>query len=403
MTHATGNPIPPVRIGADIGHLAEGDRLALPPLVRAVRRIDSVWRRQMARQDYTAELAAVAMELDAAADLVTPGAFRLFLRGRALAFRLKDFRSSDSQWVMYLPDVFELIIGPLEPSEKLGGKKEFEGTLGIVLPDYQEKVRQYEQLAVAFEEELGRRYGFTPRYTSTPITVIDEIIAAGGATAFIAMASKLPNDEDIRASVGSKTTLFRNIIEAKFQHLTLPIARRVLGEEIDAEAFVQLIIGHELAHGFAFRFQREHFGSLASPLEEVKAEVFGILLLYFLAERGVITRETAEKAAIACIADSIREIRLDPKEAHAIGAFVRLNWFRHVALDFQNTKIVIDRESLLIVFSVLGDQLYDLAHECNIDAAKIFIEKWGGVPDSLRSIVRSLEYLPVDIDPIYDV
>lgn len=355
-------------------------------------------------RNFTSELTAVAIELELATQSVTHADFRRFLLGRNAAFMTNSYHESDMEWVQCLGAPFELIIGPFEPNEKLGGEKEFEGTLGIVLPNYQERVKQYEQLAIEFEERLGRRYGFVPRYTSTPITVVDEVVAAGGATAFIAMASKLPNDEDIRASVGSKTTLFRNIIEAKFRYLTLPIAQRVLGVELDPEVFTQYILGHELAHGFAFRFQRETFRELASPLEEAKADVFGVLFLHFLAESGIISREAAEETAMACIADSIREVRLNLEEAHAVGALMRFNWFSNAgALRFEDNRIDLELRRLHECFWALGDALYALTQRRSPDAAADFVGQWTNVPDELHSIVRSLQDLPVDIDPVFEV
>lgn len=403
MTHASGNPKKvPVCFTADTSHLSDNDKHAVYYLVQAVKVVGFAWRKQMGL-DFTAELGEVALELEAAAQLVLHESFQGFLLGRAEAFRTNSFHESDVEWVQCLGAPIELIIGPYEESEKLGGAKELEGTLGIVVPEQQALVAQYEPLARRFEVELGRKYGFTPRYTATPITIIDVMIAAGGALGYTTMASKLPNDEDIRAAVGSKTTLMRNYIAAKFQHLTLPIARRVLGIELDLEIFLRMIIGHELSHGMVFRFRREHFGPLAYSLEELKAEVFGVLFMYFLAERGVIAREVAEEAAIACIADSLREIRVDLEEAHAVGAVIRYNYLRRMALDVEGERIVIAREFLHDAFSLLGDQLYYLSQTRSAEFARSFVEELGVVSDELRSIVKSLEDLPVDIDPIFTV
>ncbi len=405
MNHRTGDPrYIQVSINADITSLSAGDKEALPHLIRAVQLIGPVWTKQMNHQDFSADLRVVAGALEAAAELTTHEDFRKFLYGRALAFRTNSYHASDTEWVQCLGAPFELIIGPFEPTEKLGGEKEFEGTLGIVLPDEQERVRQYEQLAVEFESALAKRYGFIPRYTATPITIIDEVVAAGGAMSFIAMASKLPNDEDIRSSVGSKTTLFRNIIKEKFTHLTFSLAQRILGVELDPEIFLQYIIGHELSHGMNFRFQRKDFGSLASSLEEAKADVFGVLFLYFLAESGIIARETAEEAAIICIADSLREIRLDVEEAHAVGALMRFNWLQSEdVLRFEGERIVLERSRLLESFGTLGDALYVLTQTHSPEGIKSFVGQWGAVPDQIRPIVRFLKDLPLDIVPIFQV
>ena len=125
MTHATGDSRRhvPVRISADTSHLTEDDRLALPYLVQAVKLIDSVWLKQMSRQDFTVEAWAVADALEAAARFVTHRAFRNFVLGRAKALRTNSYHASDIEWVRCLGAPFELIIGPFEPSEKLDGAR----------------------------------------------------------------------------------------------------------------------------------------------------------------------------------------------------------------------------------------------------------------------------------------
>lgn len=459
----------PVRISADTSQLAEGDKAALPYLIAAVRGIGPIYLRQMnqnfaatggifdrsrgnnfypaglLREDilayidqhpdqrdalfnpfsvverrgaalvaipyaefYREECEIVARNLEAAATLVTHSGFQNFLLGRARAFRTNSFHENDREWVQCTGTPIELIIGPFESYEDkiLGIRRDFEGTLGIVPADEQRKIEQYQDFAIEFDVFLGRKYGYTPFYTPTRMTVVDVIITAGsGLYGFIAMADNLPDDEDIRRDVGSKKTFRRNMIEAKFDVMTAPIAQRTLGIQLDPEVFLQFIIGHELAHGLRFRFAGEQFGPLASPLEELKADVFGVLFLYFLAERGIVSREVAEESAMACIADSIREVRPDLEEAHAVGALIRFNWLRDAdALRFEGERIALDRMRLFEAFGKLGNALlYALTQTHSPEAAAKFVGQWATVPEQLWSIVRSLEDLPIDIDPIFEV
>lgn len=408
MTHASGNPNHvQVSITADISHLSDGNRRALPYLREAVEITEAVWSKQRKHEDFTAERLAIARELKAAAEFVTDAGFRSFLVGRAGAFRTNSYHQSDIEWVRCLGAPLEIIIGPFDPVDELEGEKEFEGTLGIVLPNQQALVAQYALLASEFEAEIARQYGFLPNYAVDPITFVDVLATGGGARHYTAMASKMPNDGDIRAIVGSKTTLFWNVISAKLRHLTIPIARRVLSVELDLETFVKLIVGHELSHGFNnfnFNIQGEAFGRFASPLEEGKAEVHGVLFLYRMARRGAESRQVAEDAAIACIADSLREIRVGPSEAHAIGARIRYNWLLTTgAMTLRENKLNVQRDMLFVAFSELGEAFHKLFQTHSFEEAQAFIEAFGGVPDSLKSIVESLEDLPVDIDPIFQV
>lgn len=408
MTLASGKPGNiEVQIRADTSHLSPGDKLALPYLVEAVKQVDLVWLKQTANQDFTAERYAVAEKLEAAARFVPHDGFSSFLNNRAEAFRTNspaDWHQSDEEWVGCVGMSLELLLGPIEPSKRLGGKRAFEGTLGIVLPEEQRRVEQYRGWAVEFEAALASQYGYTSRYEDASIiTIMDEIIAGGDTLRnFIPMGSIAPYDQDIRIRAGKKTTLIRNIMEAKLKYLTAPIGQRVMGlTALDPSIYLLYVLAHELAHGLNFRFLNDDFGELWYPLEEVKAEVFGILFLYWLAQRGRITRETAEQAAVICGVDSLREIRLE-EDAHAVGARIRYNWLLDIgAFSLDGGKIILHREHFFAAFQSLGDELYQLAQTNSPDAAKIFIEKWGDVPDSLRSIVQSLADLPVDIDPVF--
>ncbi len=458
----------PVSITADTSHLSEGDRLTLPHLVRAVQGINPIYLRQMkqkfaatggifdrsrgnnfhpaglTREEfdayleqhpkqkeqllspvtivrrhgpktlrstpyskvYSRELGAVVDQLVRAAKFVEHDDFRNFLYRRVMAFLTNFYKGSDVEWVKCLGAPFEIIIGPFESYEDniLGVKRDFEGTLGIVLPDEQKRVERYQILAVGFDNFLGGKYIYTPRYTSTPMTVVDEIVAAGGNLyGFIAMAGNLPNDEDIRQEVGSKKTFFRNVIEAKFQIITGPIAERVMGLTLDSQLFLMFIIGHEICHGLPFRFAGEDFGPLASSLEEAKADVFGVLFMYFLADQRIITWEAANNAAIMCIADGLREIRFDEKEAHGKGSLIKYGWFlKEGAIRFDGGKIIIERNRLHHSFETLGAALYELSQSKSYAKAQEFLTIWGLMPEGLLSIIRSLADLPVDIDPVFD-
>lgn len=469
MTHASDNPKHiPVSLTADTSRLSPGDRQALPHLIRAVEGINPIYLRQM-NQDFKAtggifdksrgnnfypsdltrgefdaylerhpkqrerllspftnvskwgkgfraipyseayqkEITALVAHLETAAEFVEHDAFRQFLRGRIMAFLTDGYLRSDKEWVQCVGSPIELILGPFEIYEDslYGIKRDFEGTLGIVLPNEQRMVEQYERLAIEFDAFLGGKYGYTPFYTTTRMTVIDEIVTSGGTLyGFMAMAANLPDDEEIRKTVGSKKTFMRNAIEAKFRIITAPIAERVMDCTLDPKTFFQFIVGHELSHGLRFRFAGTEFGPLASPLEEAKADVFGVLFMCFRADRRLITWEAAENAAIVCIADGLREIRFNLGEAHAVGSLIKYQWLHTMGvLSFEGTKIALQRNNLIEGFKTLGDELYKLTQSRSRVAAESFVERWGAVPDQLKSIVSSLEDLPVDIDPIFPV
>src|SRR5678809_241135 len=66
-------------------------------------------------------------------------------------------------------------------------------------------------------------------------------------------AFNLPNDERVNREKGSKRILLRNVQEAKFKMVLVPIARVALGaadqKDVDFDAFFTSVLMHELMHG----------------------------------------------------------------------------------------------------------------------------------------------------------
>ena len=115
---------------------------------------------------------------------------------------------------------------------------------------------------------------------------MDEVIGAGMLWyGFIAAAYNLPNDPDFQKEIGSKKVFMRNTLRARIEMMTMQIAKRVLHPDlvslIDPALLLKFVIGHESSHGLSFRFDGEDFLNLGSPLEEGKADVFGMIFLYF--------------------------------------------------------------------------------------------------------------------------
>src|SRR5207253_241126 len=91
--------------------------------------------------------------------------------------------------------------------------------------------------------------------------------------------------------------MLRNIQEAKFRTVLLPIARRTLSKhamvDVNFESFFTHIVAHELMHGLGphqIKVQgrdttpREELKELYSAIEEAKADVTGLLALHYMIE-----------------------------------------------------------------------------------------------------------------------
>lgn len=448
----------PVSIRADISQLAKNNRRALEILIPAVKIMDSIYLDQrnntpfypvdLSKEEfekyikqhpeqkselkshvtivrrieeglkaipysevYKEPLFEVSEFLKRAARPVSNPRLKKFLFGRAQAFLSNNYRENDIDWIRVVDAPFELTIGPYEEyDDKLMAlKRSFQGILGVTLRDENKKIKQYQELAKEFDRSLGRRFNYKPSGALTPMAVIDEILTSGSALLdnFIPMAYNLPNDEDIHKEVGTKKVFIKNVMTTKFENITKVIAERVLPQEfllvLNPEMYLLLIVGHELAHGLGFYAKGEAFGELSHSLEESKADIFGIIFLYFLAQKKIIKREQAVAGAILHVTDSLRQLRFGLNEAHAFGSLIQYQWLKTFgALDFKGKRLFFRPDLLEAAFGELGKEFVDLCQSESYSEAKAFVKKWGRTLDELKPILEKLQDIPVDIDPIYE-
>ncbi|PIR69235.1 MAG: hypothetical protein COU47_04005 [Candidatus Niyogibacteria bacterium CG10_big_fil_rev_8_21_14_0_10_46_36] len=359
---------------------------------------------------YEPHLTRMKLFLEHASRITDHPQFKKFLKSKAAAFVSNEYKESDIDWIHVTDAPIELTIGPYESYEDktLGIKRNFEAMLGVTLTEENEKVRQYQDLTLEFDAYLGNMYGYTPSGKITPMVVMNEILATGGAYySYIAMAYNLPNDNDIHETVGSKKVFVKNVMDAKFTTMTIPIAERIVERSMmhhfDPWTYFLFVVGHELSHGLGFRFSGPEFKELGPSLEEAKADVFGMLFLYFLAEKGVLAKEVAESAVYIHAIDGLRQLRFGLEEAHAFGARIQYQWLENMgAIGIHEQTFLFDPRFFKQALESLGYEFFKLSQAQNYTNTKSFADTWSAVLPGLKPMIKRLEGIPVDIDPIFD-
>src|SRR5207244_481504 len=180
-----------------------------------------------------------------------------FLTTRAAAFGSNDYFESDMAW-MDLDAPVDVTIGPYETynDELFGYKAAFEAYINV--RDDKESAR----LAFLGEhlQEIENNLPEDPKYrvaklgAAAPIRVVNEVFAAGDSNHGVQTAAyNLPNDDKVVQQKGSKRVMLKNIQEAKFRTVLLPIARRTISKhamvDVNFESFFTHIVAHELMQG----------------------------------------------------------------------------------------------------------------------------------------------------------
>jgi hypothetical protein len=213
---------------------------------------------------------------------------------------------------------------------------------------------------------------------------------------------------------GSKRVMLKNVQEAKFKMVLVPISKVALPaaeqKYVGFDAFFTHILMHELMHGLGphnitvggrSTTVRQELKETYSAIEEAKADVSGLWALKQLADKGRIDPAIAETMYTTFLASAFRSIRFGVNEAHGRGIAIQLNYL----LDAGAFKVrpdgtfEADHAKMPEAAAALTREIMTLQAEGNYAKAKDLIERLGNVRPPVQKVLDKLTKVPVDIEP----
>src|SRR6185436_15084201 len=145
------------------------------------------------------------------------------------------------------------------------------------------------------------------------------------------------NDERVLAAKGAKRVMLKNVQDAKFAKILVPISKVVLSPadqgKVSFDAFFTHIVLHEMMHGLGPHnitvngretTVRKEMKDASSFLEEAKADISGLYALQHLIDKGVAPKSMQNALYTTFLASCFRSIRFGIAEAHGKGIAVQL-------------------------------------------------------------------------------
>lgn len=367
---------------------------------------------------YQGELALAARLLREAADLTAQTTLKAYLAQRADAFLSNEYYESDVAW-MELDASIEPAIGPYEvyEDEWFNAKAAFESFIAVRDDAETAKLDQLGAHLQAIENNLPMDPKYrNPRLGSmAPLRVVNLILASGDGNHGVQTAAfNLPNDERVIRAKGAKRVMLRNVQEAKFAIVLMPIARKVLAprerEKVAFDAFFTHIVMHELMHGLGphnirvgerAATVRQELKDSYSAIEEAKADISGLFALQYLIDARVLPASLQESMYETFLASSFRSIRFGINEAHGKGNALQLNYlldYGALGIDKDGTFYV-NRNRIQEGVRALTGELMTLEAEGNYAKAKDLLQRLGTVRPEVQRMLDRLKSVPVDILP----
>jgi hypothetical protein len=367
---------------------------------------------------YQSELELAAQYLREAADFTAQPTLKAYLVKRAQAFLDNDYYASDLAW-MELDASIEPTIGPYEvyEDEWFNAKAAFEAF--ITLRDDKETAR-----LAKFSHELQdieNNLPIEPRLRNpklgamAPIRVVNSIFGAGDGNRGVQTAAfNLPNDERITKEKGAKRVMLKNVQQAKFNKVLLPIAKVALSaadqKAVDFEAFFTHILMHELMHGLgpheAMQNGRQTTVRAAlqdtySGIEEAKADISGLWALQYLIDKGVVDKALEKSMYTTFLASCFRSIRFGINEAHGKGIALQINYL----LDAGAYRVAkdgtfsVDTSKVKGAVAALTRELMTLEANGDRAGATDLLSSLAVLRPEVAKVLERLTHVPIDIAP----
>jgi len=368
--------------------------------------------------EYQGELAEMARHLREAAAATTQPTLKAFLEARADAFVSNDYYASDVAW-MKLDSSIEPTIGPYEvyEDEWFNYKAAFEAFITVRDEAETAKLDRFGAELQWLEDRLPIDASYRRKQLGglAPMRVVNVVFSAGDGNHDVQTAAfNLPNDERIVAEMGSKRTMLRNFMQAKFDHTLVRISKQALASEdqahVNFKAFFTHVLMHEVMHGLGPTNTgpngtgggvRQSIKELYSTVEEAKADISGLWALQKLMDKGVLNRADERAMYTTFLASAFRTLRFGTDDAHARGMAMQVNYLLDAggfrvnsdgtfSLDLKKTKKGV---------AGLTHDLLTLQATGDYEGGKRMLERLVVIRPEVQAVLDRLGDVPVDIRP----
>lgn len=375
-------------------------------------------------EEYKKWLEPAAKLLREAADHTRNESLANFLKSRAAAFMTNDYYQSDMDW-MDLDAALEVVIGPYEVYEDgmFNYKAAFEAFVTIVDPIESKKLQEVGKHLDELEESLPIKdaYKNFERGSASPIKVVQEVFSAGDTKSGVqTLAFNLPNDERVREAKGCKKVMLKNIAEAKFEKIYMPIAGIVLDESmlnmISFDHWFTHILMHEVTHGLGPGVLRLTDGSETtvaktlketySAIEECKADIGGLYTFAYLCKKGIFPVSLEKGIYPTYLGGIFRSVRFGAESAHGNANMIAFNYITEKGgfiYDESTQRYRVDDLKIRYAVSDLLRLLLTIQAEGDYEAAKKLVSDYAYMPQQMKNVISKLGEIPVDILPKFAV
>jgi hypothetical protein len=371
---------------------------------------------------YPEEIKKAADLLEKAAELAEDAGFKKFLQLRAEAFRTDSYLASDLAWMDMKTNSLDFVVGPIESYEDAlkGLRASHSGQLLMKNKGWSKKLERFNQFLPALQESLpvAAKYKSEKPSTGGDMNVYEVLCYAGDCNAGSKnIAINLPNDPRVHAQKGSRKLQLRNVMEAKFNKIVVPISK-VLIEESQLkhvkfeEAFFENVMFHEVAHGLGINYLvndknktvKQALTNTYSTIEEAKADILGLYLITKLYEMGEFEGKDLMDNYVTFLAGFFRSIRFGVASSHGKANMLEFYYLQEKGAFSKdaNGKYKVNFEKMKAALSSLGKRVLTIQGDGNKAEAEKWIKSKTVVSPDLKAALDKVNTSGIPKDIVFN-
>jgi hypothetical protein len=369
---------------------------------------------------YGEDIKQLAQLTDEAAELCDNPSLKKYLKLRAEAYRTNKYFESDWAWMDLKDNDIDIVMGPIESYEDglFNYKTSFEAVVMVKDEQGTKDLDMFKENIDNFQKHLpwDKKFFVSPKADGTVLQMVNVTYFGGDCNkATKTIAAALPNDPNVYEKKGGKKSMYKNLMEAKFDKILVPIAKVLLDpslqEFISKPHMVSFVTLHEVSHnlgrGFVFGQDkltvRDAMKEKYSPIEELKADICSMHNHKILQDLGKYTSDDIKKAMVTYVAGLFRSMRFGSESAHGVANFMQFNFLSERGAIIKNEQgyYTVDDAKFFPAVDELAKLVLELQATGDYNAATALINKYGSETAELRKDFDKAKDVPADLNSTY--
>lgn len=351
------------------------------------------------------------------AELAENEGLKNYLTLRADALLTDDYQPSDMAWMDMKTNGLDFVVGPIENYEDqlYNYKAAHEAYVLVKDKSWSERLAKYADFLPELQAGLpvADEYKAETPGTDADLNAYDVVYYAGDCNSGSkTIAINLPNDEEVQLAKGSRRLQLKNAMQAKFDHILVPIADVLIHPDqrkhITFDAFFGNTMFHEVAHGLGIKNTINGNGTVrnalkehSSALEEGKADILGLYMITQLHEKGEIEGDLNDYY-VTFMAGIFRSVRFGAASSHGKANMIRFNFFNEYgafAKDEATGTYMVDFDKMREAMDALSEKILTLQGNGDYDGVAQLVAEKGKIGEVLQAELDRLaeQNIPVDI------